>query len=238
MDHFDKKLRQMAAEDNLEVPERLHLRLMEPVQTARRNPRFMARKVVLLAAAIGILGVVTAGAAYCVTREDMGYYAMEKPVEEKTPEPTILADSVNEIIQEEMEPSTAEAFISAIESGEIHVMTEEEEQAEREKYEHYASLYQDEEKQAQAIQAAEDAFESQALWDAEVTGARFEHTQLSAEYDCAEALVVLYLSDGCGYRMLMDADTLELVGEMCIRDRNRPILVRFFIFSMMPVTSL
>ena len=209
MDHFDEKLRQMAAQEEMQVPESLHRRLMEP---APRKRRFVARKLVLFAAVIGILGVVTAGAAYHVIREDMGYYAMEKPVEERTPEPTCLADSAKEIIRDEMEPSTAEDFISAIEAGEIHMMTEEEEKAEQEAYAHYASMYQDEEKQAQAIQAAEDAFAAQALWDAEVTGARFEGTQLSAEYDCAEALVVLYLSDGCGYRMLMDADTLELVG--------------------------
>lgn len=207
MDQFDKKLRQMAAAEDMPVPESLHRRLKTPV---RRKNRHVARKVILVAAAIGILGAA-AGATYRVAREDMGYYAMEKPVEEKTPEPTIIADSAKEVIETEMEPSTAEAFISAIESGEMHLWTEEEVREEQAQYQKYEMLYRDEGKQAAAIQAAEDAFLSKGLWDAEVTGGRFEHVQVDLMYDRAEALVVLYLSDGCGYRMLLDADTLELV---------------------------
>lgn len=209
MDLFDEKLRQMAAEDKLRVPETLHGRLMCAAQPTYRKKRLVVRKLLILAASIGILGVVVVGAANRLTMADFVDYEMERP--EHTPRPTQLTESFKEDVTKGLSPEDTERMISAFESGEMRITTEEESHIMTALWEKYTALYTDVEHQEAAMQAAEDAYYDHGLRDSEVVGSRFEHVQTDPNYDCAEALVVLYLSDGYGYRMLMQAETLELV---------------------------
>lgn len=209
MDLFDEKLKKMAAEDEIQVPEMLHERL---VQITHPRKRFPVRRLVILAAVIALLGVLTVGASYRVGNDEMGIYVRPSTESEKTPMPTILPEADKEVIQERMDAETAEAFISAVEDGKIGIITEEEAQKQADLWEKYYELYQDEERQAAAMQAAEEAYYTHELWDAEVVGARFESRGINVyTSESASVGVILYLSDGCGYRMHMDADTLELM---------------------------
>jgi hypothetical protein len=152
------------------------------------------------------------GASYRITKEDLGYYQRAVPETTAEPSPVQLEESEEEIIRADTaDEETAEALINGIESGNIHLTTEEEAQTEEAQYAYYTEKYADEVARKRAISAAEAAYYAQDLWDAEVVGARYEHIQEGRAYDCWETLVVLYLSDDCGYRMILNADSLELI---------------------------
>lgn len=218
MDLFDEKLRKMAAEEEIQVPETLHRRMMCAAQPTHRKKRHAARKLLILAASIGVLGVVVVGAANRLTLADFVDYEMERP--EHTPRPTQLTESFKEDVTEGLSPADAERMISAFESGEMRIMSEEESRTMEALWEEYTALYTDTERQKAAMRAAEDAYYEHGLRDSEVVGARFEHVQTDPDYNCAEALVVLYLSDGYGYRMLIQAETLELVQAYRLSDET------------------
>ena len=206
MELFDEKLRKMAADEEIQVPETLHERL---VQITHPRKRFPVKRMVILAAVLALFGVLTVGASYRVGNDEMGIYVRLSTEPEKTPAPTILPETDKEVIREQMGPETAEAFISAIEEGDIGIVSEDDAQKQADLWEKYNELYQDEERQAAVMQAAEDGYYANKLWDAEVIGARFENINVWPENVVAN--VILYLSDGCGYRMHIDADTLELM---------------------------
>jgi hypothetical protein len=174
MEQFDKKLRELAQTDQIQVPESLRGRMESAMEPKKR---LLGRRMVILAAAICVLGSLAAGATYRITREDLGSY--KKSAQETT--------------------------------GETHLVTPEEAQAEEDQYAAYTAQYADPAAQDAAISAAETAFSDQNLWAAQVQGARYEGIQEGREYGCWEAAVVLYLDDGCGYRMILNADTLELI---------------------------
>lgn len=220
MTDFDKRLRNMIADDNLHVPKSLDKRLAEITNTApRKRAHISVARFALIAAVFAMVGSITAGAAYLITRESMGGYTNPRIIEQHNAEISVAEN----ISPEEAFSSGIEEYVTVTEDmsmqeqfefSDIPVIMEEEVQSAHEVLSTWMTEYQDESRQKAAEQAAIDAYYQYGFWDAEVEGARFEHVQQCADLldeQVCEALVVLFLSDGCGYRMHMDCETLELL---------------------------
>lgn len=216
MNEWDKKLREIASREQMPVPITLHDRIKEITENrvayGRRN---ISVRIGVIAAAIALFGTVTAGAVYYVANDGMGGYIspriLEKKLQDSQPFEDSLAEKWADIpasVWEEM--SSQEQFdVLGIEP-----ITPEQEREMYENWETWDKIYQDPRRQEEAQQAAIDAFYAHSLWPAEVAGARYEHVQECFDLQddqVYEVLVVLYLSDGCGYRMHLDCETLELL---------------------------
>ena len=227
MNELDKKIREMAANDKMTVPDSLHNRLVTITnESAPKRKGISVQRLVIIAAVLVALGTVTAGAVRIVWNDEMGGHISPRILEKRvinsastddTNQPVQDVSAEQYVIEEDDTPASAledmpvEEQLKALD---IPSIKEDEAELMYEMWSTWDAIYQDASKQKEVEQAAIDAYYEYKLWDADVEGARFEHVQECVELrdqHTYEALVVLYLSDGCGYRMHMNCETLELL---------------------------
>lgn len=208
MNQFDRRLRALAAKEKMIVPDTLHQRLVETIHTNVPERRYISiLRFVVIAALIAILGTVTAGALRLIGNDEMGGYIS----------PQILANHATESENDTDAAESAKPGISATEDAaesDSSMIAKDQAPAMYEAWNTWNTIYQDTDRQKEVSQAAIDAYYALHFWDAEIEGARYEHVQACIELEDTqtyEALVVLYLSAGSGYRMHMDCETMELL---------------------------